>query len=929
MVQAAPISCSSAALATMTTERIPPYQQYMNPILSALRKLGGPASIEALDAAVHEAMALPPEVVSVPHRPEKPDRSEVSYRMAWARTYLKYAGLITNPKRGTWALTEQGLTTERVDEYALASRYAAQARAAAADDADEPGGSDDSPPSSPSLHEALCVALRSAFDGALARGIILRSEAAAAARRRFREHFGPEVLGGVDGEPLLELMHGRGSKDSLVYWLEFKEDEEFPRQFGSIAGGSALKFGIYQSKQGDWWTGTSTKQEPLSVQQAVARARFQRSQLLEGARVLEDFSRTAARDYGALEREMQQAAPNLADTAWGHKYFSLLFPDLLDNFHATPWQRHHLIKLLQVPTHGRYANAEPFVRFARELEMTPNQLSGVLNLRNGAPHEYWRVGTTVEGSGSDWLRMRDGEFMAIGWTELGDLSSLAPTKEGKSALRARMAEKFPGPTNVITRKTQEVFNFVANVHERDIVLAMEGRTVKGIGVVRGGYVFQANDGPFGHRHAVEWLETVDWQLPESEGLRTTFVPLGKFASNLIELERRILDRDSGVDAPWPPSDSEVGQRRPASLKPVPPLTKVAARVQAALERKGQVILYGPPGTGKTYWADQAIWELVARAWYGKEARALTTSERAEALEKGAVNACTFHPAYGYEDFIEGYRPFAAASGVTFRLEPGIFRELCERARQIPKPHFLLIDEINRGDIPRIFGELLTLLEKDKRNRPLTLPVSRQAFSVPENVRIVATMNTADRSIALLDAALRRRFAFVELFPEYEALGTTRVSDLPLGPWLRELNERIVLHAGRDARNLQVGHAYLLQAGQPITDAARFLEVFRDDIVPLLEEYCYGDDDALASILGHHLMPRGGTGAGGRFIPLDDPSTVVSALLQSFDGLATAPDAIAADGAPEGPLAADAIGDDEENAQDEESEQSDVSASAAS
>jgi 5-methylcytosine-specific restriction enzyme B len=894
------------------TEQVPVYQRYMNPILAALRGLGGSASIEALDSAVIENMTLPHDVVSIPHTPDKPDRSEVSYRMAWARTYLKYAGLVMNPKRGVWALTEQGATTDRVDEYALASRYAAQARAAAEEAPEDAADSEDAQSAVPTpLHEALRAALRSEFESALARGVILRAEQATAARRRFRERFGPEVLGGLDGEPLLTLMHGRGTKDSLVYWLEFKEDEEFPRQFGSIAGGSALKFGIYQSKQGDWWTGTATKQEPLSVQQALTRARVQRSQLLDAARVLEEFSSSTVRDYAALQRQIEQAAPELADTAWGHKYLSLLFPDLLDDFHAKPWQRHHLVKLLQVPTNGRYSNAEHFIRIARELSITPNQLCGALNQRNGAPHEYWRVGTTLDGGGSEWPRMRDGGFMAIGWTELGDLSSIAPTREGRSALRVKMAETFPGPSNVITRKTQEVFSFAINVHERDIVVAMEGRTVKGIGVVRGGYFLQADDGPFGHRHTVEWLETVDWQLSEAEGQRTTFVPLGKHVRNLIELERRILDRDWRADAP-PPTSEVMGQPRAPTLRPLSPLTGVAARVQAALDRKAQVILYGPPGTGKTYWADRAIWELVARAWFGKEASALSAPERQQALEEGAVSACTFHPAYGYEDFIEGYRPFAAGNGVAFRLEPGIFRELCERARRSSKPHFLLIDEINRGDVPRIFGELLTLLEKDKRNRPLTLPVSRQAFSVPENVRVVATMNTADRSIALLDAALRRRFAFVELLPDYATLGTTSVGGLPLGPWLRELNERIVQHAGRDARNLQVGHAYLLQAGQPLTDAARFLEVFRDDIVPLLEEYCYGDDDALARILGTHLVLREPSDARGRLIPLDEPSAVISALLQSFEGLATAPDAIAADDVPEGTTAQDDAGDDEDD-----------------
>src|SRR5215218_9814026 len=128
-----------------------------------------------------------------------------------------------------------------------------------------------------------------------------------------------------------------------------------------------------------------------------------------------------------------------------------------------------------------------------------------------------------------------------------------------------------------------------------------------------------------------------------------------------------------------------------------------------------------------------------------------------------------------------------------------------RLRQISgaaRAEFLLIvDEINRGDIPRIFGELLTTLEKDKRGKWITLPVSQDVFSVPRNVFLVGTMNTADRSISLLDAALRRRFGFVELLPDSSQLAGRRAGSLPLGPWLDALNARLRQHLKRDARNL--------------------------------------------------------------------------------------------------------------------------------
>src|SRR5262249_35268057 len=143
---------------------------------------------------------------------------------------------------------------------------------------------------------------------------------------------------------------------------------------------------------------------------------------------------------------------------------------------------------------------------------------------------------------------------------------------------------------------------------------------------------------------------------------------------------------------------------------------------------------------------------------------------------GLVRACCFHPAYGYEDFIEGYRPQTVNGHMAFQPRDGVFKGLCKDAERAPRDRFfLLVDEINRGDIPRIFGELLTILEKDKRGKSILLPVSGDTFRVPPNVFVIGTMNTADRSISLLDAALRRRFGFVELMPDSSVLRNHAVS----------------------------------------------------------------------------------------------------------------------------------------------------------
>jgi 5-methylcytosine-specific restriction protein B len=272
-----------------------------------------------------------------------------------------------------------------------------------------------------------------------------------------------------------------------------------------------------------------------------------------------------------------------------------------------------------------------------------------------------------------------------------------------------------------------------------------------------------------------------------------------------------------------------------------------------------LIFWGPPGTGKTYWAEVTACELAARASFGRTFDQLTSEQKACILGKddradGIVRLCSFHPAYGYEDFLEGFRPESINGQMHFTLRDGVFKKLCQDAHARPDRRFyLIIDEINRGDIPRIFGELLSVLEKDKRGKTILLPLTGKPFRVPDNVYVIGTMNTADRSIALLDTALRRRFGFIELMPDISVFGDAVVGSVPLGPWLRMLNERVCEYVGRDARNLQIGHAYLLESGRPIGDFLTFAKIIQDDILPLLEEYCYEDYTTLEKILGTGLI----------------------------------------------------------------------------
>lgn len=238
---------------------------------------------------------------------------------------------------------------------------------------------------------------------------------------------------------------------------------------------------------------------------------------------------------------------------------------------------------------------------------------------------------------------------------------------------------------------------------------------------------------------------------------------------------------------------------------------------------------------------------------------------------------TFHPSYTYEDFVEGFRPRASsAGGLELVLTDGVFKEVCAAAAADPERRYIvLIDEINRGNIPKIFGELITLIEKDKRGLTVRLPQSSEEFCVPPNVSIIATMNTADRSIHLLDTALRRRFTFVELLPDSQTLVGSTAGALALDVFLENLNDRIRERVGREK---QVGHAIFYDNGLPLDSPETFAGVFRHELLPLLQEYLYEDYAELANLLGSDVIDAATERPAAL---LDDPEALCEALADHF------------------------------------------------
>lgn len=230
----------------------------------------------------------------------------------------------------------------------------------------------------------------------------------------------------------------------------------------------------------------------------------------------------------------------------------------------------------------------------------------------------------------------------------------------------------------------------------------------------------------------------------------------------------------------------------------------------AISRKRQAILYGPPGTGKTFLAD-----LLARYFCSGG--------------NGVIQMTQLHPSYSYEDFIEGIRPETEEGVILYAWQDGVFKEFCEDCRYLDTSVFI-IDEINRADLARVLGECLYLLEY--RGEELTLPSGKQ-FSIPENVLVLGTMNTADRSIALVDYAIRRRFAFIKLKPDYDFmkgyLSRQGYDADKLIKVLEEVNREI------NDENLSIGPSYFLV--ESLKD--RLDEIWKTEIEPYLEE-CFFD-----------------------------------------------------------------------------------------
>lgn len=498
-------------------------------------------------------------------------------------------------------------------------------------------------------------------------------------------------------------------------------------------------------------------------------------------------------------------------------------------------------------------------QLAHALEIHPGDLFDLfshwlVSVRRFAfhPTAHWRLAMT-DGP-LIWLEWQEGGYVALGWDEMGDVGEI--TQSEFNQRRDSLLAQYP-----TWRKSDlnQLWRFAHQVRERDRIVVIDAQNrVLGVGTISGPYYF-VGEGGLGHRLPVEWEDVTLRQanVPDTRGLAklqaTTFIQIAQ--APLIELADETEIATEIAEANGETTDAATTSYQATRLTTKPtresspsyvtatgkqPIYTLAECAEAtgineqtlalwvaAIERKGQAILYGPPGTGKTFIAHHLARHLIGANKDGER--------------DGFTQLLQFHPAYSYEEFIQGLRPQPTSEGSTglaFTLQPGRFLNFCREAAGRMDTCVLIIDEINRANLAQVLGELLYLLEY--REAQIRLAGSDTPFSIPANVRILGTMNTADRSIALVDNALRRRFAFLRVAPDlntlrhfHERIGTPYPLE-PLLALIQEINNAI------GDPNFALGISYFLHRNLE----QELPSIWQVEIEPYLEEFFFDQPEQL-------------------------------------------------------------------------------------
>ena len=418
-----------------------------------------------------------------------------------------------------------------------------------------------------------------------------------------------------------------------------------------------------------------------------------------------------------------------------------------------------------------------------------------------------------------WDEFYSAGIMGIGWDDIGDLSAY----NTKSEMRKAMQEKID-PSRSFKNDAHATWQFVNEMKPGDIIFAKKGmHQVIGRGVVGSDYEFDPQRDHYKNIRQVKWTHKGEWQHPGQAVMKTltditAYTDYVEKLNSLFESEIED-DIEEPVEIDLKPYDADM------FLEEVYMDKNKYDTLVALVEKKKNVILQGAPGVGKTFAAKRLAYSIMG------------------VKDPSRVMMVQFHQSYSYEDFIMGFRPTQEGG---FELKHGAFYDFCKSAEVDSEdtPYFFIIDEINRGNLSKIFGELFMLIESDKRGIELKLLYADEKFSVPKNVYIIGMMNTADRSLAMMDYALRRRFAFFDMDPGFNTKGFRQYQEGLQSEKFNKLIERVeslnadIASDDSLGEGFCIGHSYFCELKE--TSDQTLSGIVEFELAPLLKEYWFDE-----------------------------------------------------------------------------------------
>lgn len=613
-------------------------------------------------------------------------------------------------------------------------------------------------------------------------------------------------------------------------------DKDMREIFGSIAGGAAYKFGLFFHKKTQSWTcGSPAKPVKLTENEAIQKAEEIRNDLVAGAEIISSFGPlNSTADYEQLYKQLEHISG--INTVWRMKYYQMLFPILFAPFYGQDIQLDVLHFLNQTPSEIPFIRMGQIALFSKKCNI-PGIVFGHIwgrstnhnnksndsetNTLSDKKHKlhYWMYTVFDDTS---WMECQQKEIMVLGMDNIGDYSQY----DSKESLRQELISTYDNSTS---RKNQALmaWNFANKLAINDVIFAKRSNTLVGKGIVTGDYIFDDSRQEYKNIRTVKWLQIGEWEHPGKSVAKrlTDITPYTDYIEKLITIftPDELDDVDTQPEVDYPEYSSAD------FLSDVYMSEQDYETLVNVLKMKKNIILQGAPGVGKTFTAKRLAYSIIG------------------AKNPDRVQMIQFHQSYSYEDFIEGYRP--TENG--FTIKKGSFYKFCKLAEDDDEnDYFFIIDEINRGNLSKIFGELFMLIEKDKRGIELQLLYSDENFSVPPNVYIIGMMNTADRSLAMLDYALRRRFSFFTMKPGFNTIGFQTYQDSlksdafnKLISCIKQLNSKIAADISL-GEGFCIGHSYFCGLTAKTATVRTLTSIIEYELIPLLKEYWFDEPEKI-------------------------------------------------------------------------------------